>query len=398
MIDRETIQSAKDVDINIILDEFGWEKNKYGQIRCPHPSHDDKTASCSYSVSRNTCKCFGCGEVFDTIDLYQCLCEKVNGRVVPFYRAVEEILKLEDMANGSNGSAMITNSSNQVNGYQSGSSKSCQVNGQPSKGNSGSPYEMIINNSKPISGYELNFLHSRGIMLYDSFVYRGKVYTEQSINKALRTTTDQNEINRLCEIKTSGTLYKGISAILTLNKIQIKHNYWEGTNSIIYLVDYEADECTFLCSDQFYMGTGRHMAIQKRLDGNHTKRALGTSDFNFITKDIQDKGKDIYLTEGIEDALTFAMNNKRSISLNSIANLKSLMHYLSEDYVPCHKDRFVICFDHDSAGRKATQEMKDFFENYNQNPSNRYKYSYAVCEYPKQFKDINDYWISRIFS
>ena len=51
MIDRETIQSAKDVDINIILDEFGWEKNKYGQIRCPHPSHDDKTASCSYSVN-----------------------------------------------------------------------------------------------------------------------------------------------------------------------------------------------------------------------------------------------------------------------------------------------------------------------------------------------------------
>ena len=69
MIDKATIQYAKAVDMNVILDEFGWEKNKYSQIRCPHPSHKDSTASCFCSASRNTCKCFGCGKVFDTIDL-----------------------------------------------------------------------------------------------------------------------------------------------------------------------------------------------------------------------------------------------------------------------------------------------------------------------------------------
>ena len=55
-------------------------------------------------------------------------------------------------------------------------------------------------------------------------------------------------------------------------------------NSIIYLVDYEADDEDDLCLDQFYMNTERHMAVQKSLDRSHTKRALGASDFNFITK------------------------------------------------------------------------------------------------------------------
>ena len=161
MIDRETIKAAKAVDINIIFEEFNWEKDRYGRIRCPHPNHNDSTPSCAFSESRNTCKCFGCGETFDTIDLYQCLCEKVNGRVVPFYKAVEEILKLEDMAKGSGGNAVINNSSSQACGYQFGGNKSSQA----SNGNNVTPYEMIVGNSRPLTGYELNYLHDRGIML-----------------------------------------------------------------------------------------------------------------------------------------------------------------------------------------------------------------------------------------
>lgn len=392
MIDRETIQSAKDVDLNMILDEFGWEKNRYGQIRCPSPHHNDSTPSCSCSATRNTCKCFGCGETFDTIDLYRCLCEKVNGRTVPFYKAVEEVLMLEDIANGNSGS-------NQVYGYQSGGNGG-QNNIQTGNGScNSSPYEMIIGNSRPLTGYELNYLHSRGIMLYDSYVYGGEVHTAQSIEKALQTETDQNEINRLNEIKNNGTFYKGIAPVLKANRIQIKHNYWEGVNSIIYLIDYEACDEDDLCFDQLYMDTERHMAVQKSLDENHVKRALGESDFNFITQGFENRknSKDIYICEGLEDALSYTMNGFRSISLNSIANLKSLAHYLSEDHAPHHNERFLICMDHDEAGRKATQELKDFFETYNQNPPKKQKYDYAVCDYPKQFHDINDYWKARVF-
>ena len=200
------------------------------------------------------------------------------------------------------------------------------------------------------------------------------------------------------EIKTKGRFYKGIAPILRANRIQIKHNYWEGVNSIIYLVDYEADDEDDLCLDQFYMDTERHMAIQKSFDGSHTKRALGASDFNFITKGMEhNKNNDIYICEGMEDALSCSMNGIKSISLNSIANLKSLIHYLSEEHALHCNERFVICFDHDGAGRKATEELKGFFEAYNQNPPKNQKYDYAALDYPQEFHDINDYWKSRVF-
>ena len=109
------------------------------------------------------------------------------------------------------------------------------------------------------------------------------------------------------------------------------------------------------------------------------------------------RNKDIYICEGMEDALSCAMNGIKSISLNSIANLKSLIHYLSEEHVPHHNERFVICFDHDDAGRKATEELKGFFEAYNQNPLNKQRYDYAALDYPQEFHDINDYWKSRVF-
>ncbi len=409
MIDETTIQTARAVDMDLILDEFGWEKNKYGQIRCPHPSHNDSTPSCSYSADRNKFKCFGCGESFDTIDLYQCLNEKVSGRVVPFYKAVDEILELDAMAGGNKGSAggnsnqylNTYHSSNQSSSNYGNSSQRTKVCQPQNNIKCSSPYELITRNSKPISGYELNYLHSRGIMLYDSYVYKGEVHTTQNLDKALQETADQQEIDRLLEIKNKGVFYKGIAAILKANRIQIRHNYYQGVNSIIYQIDYAADTDDDLCDEQFFRDTERHMAIQKTLDGNHIKRALGTSDFNFITRGMEQNSPasdDIYICEGVEDSLSCVMNGIRCISLNSTANLKSLMHYLSEDYFPSyHRERFVICFDHDESGQRATKELADFFDAYTPIPPRKWRYDYAVCSYPQQFHDINDYWVSKVF-
>ena len=38
MIDRETIKAAKAVDINIIFEEFNWEKDRYSLIPKMHSS------------------------------------------------------------------------------------------------------------------------------------------------------------------------------------------------------------------------------------------------------------------------------------------------------------------------------------------------------------------------
>ena len=89
MIDEATIQSAKDVDINNILDNFTWERDKDNMMHCPSPGHGDSTPSCSYNPKNNTVRCFGCGKTFDTIGLYQALSEKVAGRRVTFPKAVE---------------------------------------------------------------------------------------------------------------------------------------------------------------------------------------------------------------------------------------------------------------------------------------------------------------------
>lgn len=99
----------------------------------------------------------------------------------------------------------------------------------------------------------------------------------------------------------------------------------------------------------------------------------------------------------MEDALTFTMNRKKGISLNSVSNVKSLTDYLEKEYRPYHNERFVISLDHDRGGQEAAQEIIQFFETYNQS-AKRYKYRYDICNYAEQHHDINDYWKAKVFS
>lgn len=380
MIDNATIQTAKAVDINKILEEYDWQMDATDTfIICPSKDHDDTNPSVSINKKNNTCRCFSCMTTWDTIGLYQALAEKVNGRIVSFPKAVEEVLAMD-------GNATVSNATRAVP-----SAPRVQKNSQ-------SPYDTVISNSRALTGYELNYLHQRGIMLYDSYVYGGKVHTVQAVDKALQTETDPQKVQELNEIKSSGTFYQGIAPILKANRIQIKHNYWQGTNSIIYLVDYDFDDDYELQQYALFLeDTERHMAVKKSLDATHQKQALGTSDFCWIAEGMGDKKSgDVYVCEGLEDAMSYTMNHKRAISLNSIANLKSFMDYLEHDYRLARNQRFVISFDHDKGGDNATKELIQFFEDYNRRHPNR-PYEYGVCQYPQQFSDMNDYWKSKVF-
>ena len=102
MIDEITIQAAKSVDINKVLNKFQWDRDITGTfILCPNPLHDDHNPSVSINRMENTCRCFTCrqgeGITFDTINLYQSLSEKVDGRRVSFPQAVKEVLALDGM-------------------------------------------------------------------------------------------------------------------------------------------------------------------------------------------------------------------------------------------------------------------------------------------------------------
>lgn len=89
------------------------------------------------------------------------------------------------------------------------------------------------------------------------------------------------------EIRGNGTFYKGIVPKLKANRIQIMHNYWQGVNSIIYRIDYEAEDEDDLCCGKFFMDTERHMAVQKTLDGSHIKRALGRQTLILSHRDLR---------------------------------------------------------------------------------------------------------------
>lgn len=381
MIEDNVIKAAKAVDINKVLDKFNWGTDITGTfILCPNPLHDDHNPSVSINRKDNTCRCFTCrkgeGITFDTINLYQSLCEKVDGRRIPFPQAVKEVLALDGMT------------LNQT-------MKNIGINQGKKQNTNKSAFDTVIGNSKPLTGYELNYLHNRGIMLYDAYVYMGKVYTKQSIDKELQSTTDKQRIEELEQIKQEGKFFKGIAPILKANRIQIKHNYWQGVNSIIYLVSYDCSEDEELEKLHFLMDTERNMAIKKSMDSAHQKQALGESDFCFITEGMDKKG-DIYITEGIEDALCYTMNGEKSISLNSVANVKFLIEYLKNNHSRFKRNRLIISLDHDEAGEIATQRLVDFFEAYNQQHPKHSSYEYGICQYPEKFHDINDYWVSKI--
>ena len=379
MIDEATIQSAKNVDINKILDNFSWERcrDNINMMHCPSPEHRDSSPSCSYNKRNNTVHCFGCGKTFDTIGLYQALCEKVDGRRVTFPRAVAEVLILDDM---------------KISSMQSGTASTGSKTSS-----SNNIFSSVVNNSRPLTGYELNYLHERGIMLYDSFAYAGKIYTKQSIDKALKSETDAQKIQELNAIQSNGKFFPGIAPILKKNRIQIKHNYWQGVNSIIYLNDYDYDNDYDLQQYAVFLDDERHMAIQKTLDKAHMKKALGTSDFTWVAEGVENINHKIYICEGMEDALSYVQNNERAVSLNSISNINSFMDYLDKHYKRMKKWEWVISFDHDEGGEKAKQKLLDFFQAYNQQHP-KYPYQYSVCKYPDTCHDINDYWRDKVFN
>lgn len=391
MIDEATIQSAKDVDINKILDNFNWERGHDNMMHCPSPQHVDSTPSCSYNAKNNTVRCFGCGKTFDTIGLYQALSEKVDGRVVSFPKAVKEVLALDNQA------PLQGSTCQQGNIVQQGNTSQHAGITSYNNATTGNVYQTIINNSRPITGYELNYLHDRGIMLYDSYVYNGKVYTKQSLDKALQSEKDSLKLKQLHDIEDKGVFFHGIAPVLKKNRIQIKHNYWQGVNSIIYLIDYDFDNDYELQQYAgFLIDTERHMAIQKTLDSTHEKKALGTSDFIWLAEGIENKNNKVYVCEGMEDALSYVQNGERAVSLNSTSNVNSFMDYLEKHYKIIKKWEFVISFDHDKGGEMAKQKLLEFFQAYNQQYL-KYPYKYSVCKYPEDFHDINDYWKDKVF-
>lgn len=378
MVPETDIQNAKEVPIFKILDNFNWQTDTTGvKILCPSIEHDDIHPGVAINKKNNTCRCFSCEATFDTILLYRSLSEKVDGIRCSFPQAVKEILALDGI-----NSTQASDTKIYIPSYQNGS------------GADQKKYNTVLQHSTPLQGYELNYLNSRGIFIYDTFMYKGKPYTAQTIDKMMEKETDAGRLRELHEIKNHGTFYRGIRNILRQNRIKILHNYYCGVNSIIYLIDYDADEDDDLIENASFLTDSRSMLVKKSLDASHQKQALGDITWNWIAEGIGNSKGNIYICEGLEDALSFTQNREKSISLNSVAHLSEFMEFLADEYHPRRGQKFIMAFDHDKSGEKATKRMIEFFEQYNK--EHKYPYHYSTCNYPEQFHDINDYWISKV--
>lgn len=380
-IQQTDIDTAKQVDIYKVLDYFNWETDATTNtfILCPRAEHKDKHPKVYIDKNKNTCRCQVCEQTFDTISLVQNLSYKVNGVELPFPKAVKTIFQIDN-----NNTVKVQSTSTVALEPEEETRTELTTQSRCSL------YDYILKKSTPITGYEIKYLQDRGIFLYPTYVYKGNVYSERDLKKL----SDK----ALCkEIKEQGTLYNGIANILKSNHIEIKHNYYKDTNYILYVVDYDYDNDKVLQSYAKYLkDTSRQMIIQKAIDKNkpHDKKNQNPTDFCIIAEGID--SNDIYICEGMEDALSFVQNGYKAISLNSTSNMDSLIDYFQYTYEYKKTDNFILALDHDEAGQKATQKLTDYFEEHN-SMKKYHHFKYQLCKFPEICNDINDYWVKRIF-
>lgn len=379
MVEETKIVIAKQVDVNKVAMALGIPRDKNNQNMISCPLHEDKTPSCSYYGKKNVFKCFSCNHTFDSIELFRSYKASI-GELWGFPETVDAILDIGDIKMAS----------------------SLYVHKLPHKkeNEESNLYDLVLGNCRKISGYELEYLKKRGIFVYDTYVYQGNAYDASKLEDTLQNSNVFEELDFCNTVKNEGVFYQGIAPILRANRIEIRHNYYNSINNIIYNIDFSYDDDEELQEKSKYLkNMERHMIIRKSISpGTHIKGNFGTTDFIWIADGMDDSPfitGNVYVCEGIEDALSFVQNGYKVVSLNSVNNIHSFIHYLESNFKPRPKLTFIMAFDHDEAGEKAGKELEKFFQDYNS--SHKRQYQYAFCDYPEHYHDINDYWVSRVY-
>ena len=95
----------------------------------------------------------------------------------------------------------------------------------------------------------------------------------------------------------------------------------------------------------------------------------------YITKE-NEKNESIYICEGIFDSLSIEEAQKKAIALNSTSQVNKFIEYINKHIKTASNYNYILCFDNDKAGEKATNEMKTALE--------EMKISYRVLQIPKE--------------
>ena len=337
MLDKNLIESykqqVKSIDFAKVLISLGIEITKSGQFCCPF--HNDTHPSAIISSGKNQGYCTVCSSythknfMFDTIDIVK----EVKG--LNYYQAIEYLLKLDN----------IDIKYEPVKKYEKKITRESKNN----------DIQIILDNCKSINKYDLDYLkYNRGLLIYDEENFKG--------------------------------IKKGIRDVLVKNNIAIYSNYYNDTNKLVYHFKYDEENYPY------YENLNEEFLIVKKRDNfdntNIPKsQNVGTTCPKFIFTN--EREKDIYICEGIEDALSMVQAGRNAISLNSVGNVGKLIE-IFEDTSRLKWYNYIIATDKDKAGEKCKERLIEFFE------KNNFKYEtfkpLDIMYQSKGIKDVNDLW------
>lgn len=158
--------------------------------------------------------------------------------------------------------------------------------------------------------------------------------------------------------------------LLRQNNVDIYYNNYKNLETI----------CFYFKENNFMIRKGYN-----KQTGDKIKLNCGTPNVSFFR--VSDS-KDIYICEGIEDALSFMHVGRNAISLNSTTNSKSLLKKL-DHWKEIKEYKFIIATDNDSAGVLCGNELKEYFIR------NNIKYEIYHCHIIANCNDINELWIKK---
>ena len=96
--------------------------------------------------------------------------------------------------------------------------------------------------------------------------------------------------------------------------------------------------------------------------------------------------KVIYICEGWADALSLEDIGKKAIALHSTQKTKQFIEFVEKHNMTASKYTYMLCYDNDEAGAKASQELANFFT------ENEIKYH--NLKIPTDYKDVNEWYIN----
>jgi len=307
--------------------------------------HNDKHFSMGLDVEKNRYKCFTCNEQGSIIDLYMA----VKG--LDFNQAVKELSEMVGLTYIAQKTQYKAQEGVQIN--KGVLNTTTRINNEDI-GDYSYIFEELYRYCEGLDQESEEYLKSRG--LKEKTIERFKLFSVkdyQETDKYLKSKFSIEELNK------AGLLSEKGSFIFFKHKIIIP--FLQG-GKIIFLQARRLD--------------------QEQPKYLHIKRPVPLFNVDTLTK--IEKGKKVYICEGVFDTMILEQYGYRAVGIVGVNNFKT-------DYIDLFKDfDVVLALDNDEAGERGTQEIAKMFILKGKRVKKK--------QLPLGIKDITDYFNSLNFN